>query len=67
MFAAALLWAGGLFLVASVIVVVLEVIYRYLLRKPFTSSGDILTFAFTWLIFLGIPRAVWRNKAVKLG
>lgn len=62
-----LLVLGAAFLAASVIITVVEVFFRYLLRAPFLSSEDLLSFAFTWLIFLGIPRSVWRGKAISLG
>lgn len=62
-----LLVLGGFCLLASIVVVLLEIVYRYILRTPFVSSESILTVAFTWLIFLGIPRSVWRGKAARLG
>lgn len=65
--AGVLLWLGALCLAGSAVVVVVAIIYRYVLRSPFVSSGDLLTLAFTWLIFLGIPRSIWRRRAAKLG
>lgn len=62
-----LLWLGALCLAGSAVVVIIAIFYRYVLRAPFVSSGDLLTLAFTWLIFLGIPRSIWRRKAAKLG
>lgn len=62
-----LLCLGGLCLLATIVVVILEIIYRFVLRQPFVSSGDLLTLSFTWMIFLGIPRAIWHGKAVRLG
>jgi C4-dicarboxylate transporter DctM subunit len=54
-------------LIASGIVILVEVFFRYVLRLPFSSSIDILTLLFGWLIWLGIPRAVWRQNSPRLG
>lgn len=68
--------AGGLVagqiacLVASAALTICQVIYRYLLRANPTwieYSPDVLTILFTWLIFLGIPRAMWQDSAVRIG
>ncbi len=54
-------------LLASGVVIVWEVVSRYFLREDFTASTDILTFMFGWLVFLGLPRAIWKDSSPKLG
>src|ERR1700760_1857361 len=52
-----LVWLTGLLMVTAVVVIVIEIIYRYLLREPFESSQDIQGILFTWIVFLSLPRA----------
>jgi tripartite ATP-independent transporter DctM subunit len=58
-------------LVVLVILTIITIIYRYLLRSDpalVQNSPDYETLFFTWLIFLGIPRAVSNEKnAIRLG
>ncbi len=57
----------GLFLAVTVGVVLAEIIVRYVFNSDFTDSDQVLILAFTWLVFLGIPRAVWLDYSPRLG
>lgn len=62
-----LLWLTGLLMVAAVVIILIEIIYRYLLRQPFTSGVDLQTILFTWIVFLSIPRAIWLDSTPRIG
>lgn len=62
-----LLWLCAGLLAAAVVVVAVEVIYRYWLKVPFLSSSDLLSILFTWFTFLSIPRALWNGRSPRLG
>jgi len=55
------------FLVLTVAVVLIEIFMRYVMDSDFTDSDEVLILAFTWLVFLGIPRAVWLDYSPRLG
>src|SRR5579875_1684010 len=42
-----LVWLTGLLMVTAVVVIVIEIIYRYILREPFESSQDVQGVLFT--------------------
>ena len=63
----ALVWLTGLLMVAAVVVIVIEIIYRYLLREPFESSQDLQGLLFTWIVFLSLPRAIWLDSTPRIG
>jgi C4-dicarboxylate transporter DctM subunit len=54
-------------LLASGVVILMGILYRYVLKLPFPSSIDIETLLFGWLVWLGVPRAMWRQNSPKLG
>src|ERR1700759_5313495 len=53
-------------LLASGVVILMGILYRYVLKLPFPSSIDIETLLFGWLVWLGVPRAIWRQKSPNL-
>jgi C4-dicarboxylate transporter DctM subunit len=57
----------AVFFAITVVVVLVEVFVRYVLNGDFTDSDEILILSFTWLVFLGIPRAVWLDYSPRLG
>lgn len=63
----ALGFVQGLFLAVTVVVVLAEIVIRYIFNSDFTDSDQLLILAFTWLVFLGIPRAVWLDYSPRLG
>lgn len=63
----ALVWLTGLLMVAAVVVIVIEIIYRYVLRAPFESSEDLQGLLFTWIVFLSLPRAIWLDSTPRIG
>lgn len=62
-----LLWLTGLLMCAAVVVIVVEIIYRYILREPFPSSEDLQSLIFTWIVFLSLPRAIWLDSTPRIG
>jgi C4-dicarboxylate transporter DctM subunit len=62
-----LVWLTGLLMVAAVVVIVIEIIYRYVLREPFESSEDLQGLLFTWIVFLSLPRAIWLDSTPRIG
>lgn len=54
-------------MIAAVVVIVIEIVYRYILREPFTSSEDLQTILFTWIVFLSLPRAIWLDSMPRIG
>jgi tripartite ATP-independent transporter DctM subunit len=62
-----LLWLTGLPMIAAVVVIVIEIVYRYILREPFASSEDLQTLLFTWIVFLSLPRAIWQDSTPRIG
>jgi tripartite ATP-independent transporter DctM subunit len=62
-----LLWLTGLLMIAAVVVIVIEIVYRYILREPFASSEDLQTILFTWIVFLSLPRAIWLDSTPRIG
>ncbi len=68
--AATLVSGQILCLSGSIVLTLAQVVYRYALRSSPTwilDTPDLLTILFTWIIFLGIPRAVIRDNAVRIG
>ncbi|HEY3748383.1 MAG TPA: TRAP transporter large permease subunit [Pseudonocardiaceae bacterium] len=65
--AGALAFVQVLCLLASGVVILMGILYRYVLKLPFPSSIDIETLLFGWLVWLGVPRAMWRQNSPKLG
>ena len=63
----ALLLLTGALLLASVVVVVVEIVLRYFLRSDLTSAEALLSLLFTWLAFLGMPRALWNGRVPRIG
>jgi C4-dicarboxylate transporter DctM subunit len=63
----ALVWLTGSLMVAAVVVIVIEIIYRYILREPFESSEDLQGVLFTWIVFLSLPRAIWLDSTPRIG
>lgn len=54
-------------LCASGMVILWEITCRYWLRNDFAAATDVLTFLFGWLVFLGLPRAIWRDSSPRMG
>jgi C4-dicarboxylate transporter DctM subunit len=57
-------------LACSIVLTLAQVIYRYVLRSSpelIQDVPDLLTILFTWIIFLGIPRAIIRDSSVRIG
>lgn len=53
-------------LVAVVAAMLAEVLFRYVLNDSIAYSNDLLVLLFTWIIFLGIPRALWNDNAPRI-
>lgn len=58
---------SGLLIVASVVLVAVGVYMRYVVNRDLTSGDDLQTLFFDWIIFLGIPRALWQDTSPKVG
>jgi tripartite ATP-independent transporter DctM subunit len=67
----AIIAAQVIALLVLVVITIVTIIYRYVLRSDpafIQNSPDYTTLFFTWLIFLGIPRAISNEKnAIRLG
>lgn len=63
----ALSGAQAVFLLATVAVVLASIVERYILFSDFTQADQVLSLTFTWLVFLGLPRAVWTDYSPRLG
>ncbi len=51
------------FLIAVIVAMLAEVLFRYVLNNSISYSDDLLILLFTWIIFLGVPRALWSDSA----
>ncbi len=63
---------GGIFavqtalLIAVIVAMAAEVLFRYVLNDSISYSEDLLVLLFTWIIFLGVPRALWTDGTPRI-
>ena len=48
-------WILAIMLVLTVIIVVLQIIWRYIIRDPLNWSDQLCRFLYVWIVMLGIP------------
>lgn len=53
-------------LVVTLALMLVSIVMRYAVNHSLASGEDLEVFLFTWLIFLGIPRTLWRDEAPRL-
>lgn len=61
------LWSSALLIIASVITVVARVYFRYVVNHDLVWADAFLTLVFEWIIFLGIPRVIWKDTSPRIG
>lgn len=61
------LWSSSLLVIASVITVIARIYFRYVVNHDLVWADAFLTLVFEWIIFLGIPRAIWKDTSPKIG
>ncbi|MBO0872254.1 MAG: TRAP transporter small permease subunit, partial [Pseudonocardia sp.] len=49
-------------LVVTLALMLVSIVMRYAVNHSLASGEDLEVFLFTWLIFLGIPRTLWRDE-----
>ena len=53
-------------LFASLLLVLVAVVFRYAINHSLVFTDDLLALFFTWLVFLGIPASIWFDRAPRL-
>lgn len=63
---AGLFWIQAALLVGLFVTTIVLIFYRFVLNRSLSFSNDLLILLFTWLIFLGIPGALWKDNSPRI-
>jgi len=59
-------WACILLYAVMTVITFMQVIYRYFLGRPLTTSEEVARYCFVWLVLLGSAVAMWERAHIEL-